>query len=635
MARLWLLKPQWLVFIPVMLLLAIAVACGDDATPVPPPAFATAAEIKALVDSAVSSAIAGGVTKEDVGSLVSKAITDAQAAAPKPLTAAEVGQIVQNAVAAAAPTPTVPAMKKLEGTINIAYKTLGPGPFDAHPRLGSGSTVKFAANTIAERLVTVSAQGEYQPKLVREWTLSADSLIWTFKFQEGVQFHKGYGELTTEDVVWSFTEYVAAGTLAVKPDVYERLFFNPEGGMKVIDGHTLEVDTGTLQYDMLLQISIPEAGNIMSKKQVDDVGEEEANRNGAGTGSWEIHEVESGTFFKFKAVENHWRKTPNFAELVFWEIPEESTRVANFQVGKLDSFTMEFDSLPVVKDVIDTKFMRVNGGSVERLALFGQWHVGVGTDKQAPGYDPDLPWVSGNPDVESDEWKRAVKVRQALFISVDRQLIVDTLLKGEGVPLVLTGWEDNVHRLPSEKQQWEFNPAKARQLLVEAGYPNGFKIDVTPSIRNVPGEVEACQAIATMYKDIGIDAQPKNIPWPTIRPIIISKNLIGANCHGGSGRFDPLGLYTIIVSSKGGFTGGFTHPWLDEKIALGLSKVDTDERYELLVEIGTFIYDNALSSGLYSVNLLWPLSSKIDAWTEHLEFGDRRDLSAYEYIPHR
>jgi peptide/nickel transport system substrate-binding protein len=134
----------------------------------------------------------------------------------------------------------------------------------------------------------------------------------------------------------------------------------------------------------------------------------------------------------------------------------------------------------------------------------GNWYVGHGTPEHKenrPGYDPDLPWVSSSPDINSPEWERARKVREALFIAVDRQLIADTILGGQGEPLVMWGWESNVDKLdPVLKKGWEFNPDRAKQLLEEAGYADGFEITIVASIRDTPGEVEACEAVASMWR---------------------------------------------------------------------------------------------------------------------------------------
>ena len=265
-----------------------------------------------------------------------------------------------------------------------------------------------------------------------------------------------------------------------------------------MDDLTVLVHTSTPQYDMLHVLSTPRTGWVMSQRQVNELGEEEASLRGVGTGPWEIVEAKTGEFWKFEAVDGHWRKTPNFAELIFWEIPEKSTRVANFQVGRLDAMNMNLESLPSIQRVAGVKFMRVEAGSSVHLGIYGNWYVGVGTPEQRPGYDPDLPWVSGDPDPRSVEWRVAVKVRQALALSIDHEAIVDALLEDEGKPLGLWGWQANEHRLPPDIRQWPYDPDKAKQLLAEAGYPNGFEIILAPALIGSPGE-EACEFVAEMW----------------------------------------------------------------------------------------------------------------------------------------
>jgi peptide/nickel transport system substrate-binding protein len=522
------------------------------------------------------------------------------------------------------------------GTLNIGWKELGT--FGTHPRLYRLTFGGSVGATIGESLVRENPTS-FVPELAREWSLSPDSLVWTFKLHEGVQFHQGYGEMTAEDVIYSIQQAGAEGSGYPSSGRFKRLWLHKDGWVKAPDAYTIEVHTGTRQYDMLGTLGPPYGGWVVSKKQVDELGEEAADVNGALTGPWEVEEIKTGVSWRFKAVEDHWRKTPNFAEMVFWEMPEESTRVANFQVGKLDSFQMALDSKPAVEKVPGTKFMRVESGGTEHLGLYGNWYVGHGGadhQEKRPGYDPDLPWVSINPDVNSPEWERARKVRLAMAIAIDRQLIVDTLLSGEGHPLYLWGWENNLDRLPADIQKgWEYNPEKAKQLLVEAGYGDGFEITLTASVRGVPGEQEACEAVGTMWEAIGIRTRIDNVPYATIGPQLQNRDYNQASCHGTGGRTDPLWLISAIVPSTAGWTGGFDHPWLDETIDKAVSIVDQDERYKVMTEIARFMFDNVVEQGLYSANLLWPLGPNIDEWKQHLNFADPRYLSSYEYAPHR
>ena len=94
-----------------------------------------------------------------------------------------------------------------------------------------------------------------------------------------------------------------------------------------------------------------------------------------------------------QARENHYRKTPEFAELMMWEIPEESTRVANFQAGRLDSFQMAFDSKGAMDQVEGIRYIAVPNGATEHLGFYGNWYVGHGEAdfaERRPGLRPRL-----------------------------------------------------------------------------------------------------------------------------------------------------------------------------------------------------------------------------------------------------
>ena len=465
MGRLWHRNSKGIGLSLVTVLLLIIIACGTSATATPGPAN-TAVPQAAVNATAVPQAAVNATA-------VPQAAVNATAVPQAAVNATAVPQAVPTA------TPVPQAVVKVGpfGTLNIGYQE-NLGVFNSHPRLTGGNYALFVGTSIGETLLGrfgPEKNYEFSTKLLKEWSLSPDNMVWTLKLEEGVQFHKGYGEMTAEDVIWSFKESVAEGSRATRRNQYRRLFFNEKGSIKAVDDHTIEVNMGVPQYDLLAMVATPSSGFIMSKKQADELGEDGASKNGAGTGPWNFVEAVTGQFWKFEAVEDHWRKTPEFAELVFHDIPEESTRLANFQTGRLDTFVMQLDSKPTVDTVAGVKYMRIAGGGNEHLGFFGNWYTGHGTPEHKekyPGYDPDLPWVSSNPDINSPEWDRARKVRLAMALAIDRQIIVDTILKGEGRPTVLWGWEEVEDRLPANVQKgYEYNPERARELLAEAGYP--------------------------------------------------------------------------------------------------------------------------------------------------------------------
>ena len=557
-------------------------------------------------------------------------------------------QPAATAIVAATPVSAAPAdtssttMEQPTGTLTVGQKELGP--FMGHPSL-TGNPQIFVLQTapIGESLLTVSSELKPVAMLAKSWSVSEDGSTWTFKLNEGVQFHKGYGEMTAEDVIWSMQQFGAEGSKHPRASNIRGIWENADGHAKAIDDYTVEVNSGTPWSEVPINevLTSPGGGGtwIISKKQTDDLGAEEANGQIAATGSWDLVEFRTGEFWKMEAVQDHWRKTPHFAELIFQEIPEESSRIAGFQTGNLDTTVIAFDSLSLIREVEGAEVMQLAGGGEAALTFYGQYYVGIGTEDQQPGYDPDLPWVSTDPDLTSDEWARAAKVRNALSIAIDRQGIVDTLLQGFGSPAVL--WDFGQYEdtwLPPE-MRWEYNPERAKELLAEAGYPDGFNITLIPALRGAPVEVEACEAIATMWADIGIKVKFQRLPYTTLRPSLIARNYQGSTCHAGGIRLEPGQGFSGMLSKlnhQAVWNRGVEHPWLDEKVAEHMAQVDTAKRRVLGVEIATFMFENALTGvGLYNFDVVWPVGPNIQPWPEGVRYRDLRNINGYEYIKPR
>ena len=396
------------------------------------------------------------------------------------------------------------------------------------------------------------------------------------------------------------------------------------------------MNTGSPQYDTLSVLAFVHI-NIFSQKQLEDVGVEAASRKIAATGPWEIKEHKGDQFTKWAAVPDHWRKTPGFAEMVWQHIPEESTRIANFQTGQLTAMEMNLDSIPAVQDVPGTSLMRIAGGSAVSLSFYGNYYVGIENGvrseehkERVPGYDPSLPWISGNEDPNSEEWKNAAKVRTALSIAIDRQLITDTLLSGEAIPDPLPAWAFHLDKLPPEYRQWEFNPEKSRQLLTDAGYPDGFTIDLTPL--GGSNYLEETAAIAQMWDEIGVKSNQQNMPYKTFRPGIVTRTYNQAYQHTHV-AVDPLDRWAVAFNHESAWNFGVDHPFLRDTMKQAQGTVDSAQRFAIMAEGAKFMYDNALTVGLYAQNLVFPLDGNTEPWNEHLNYAETRDLTAFEHAP--
>ena len=457
--------------------------------------------------------------------------------------------------------------------------------------------------------------------------MDAEGVLWSMMISGGESSRVAYN--THIRRLWGIGGDVKEGTTVTgKID---------EGRAKAIDKYTIQVNTGSPQYDTLSVLAFVHI-NIFSQKQLEDVGVEAASRNIAATGPWEIKEHKGDQFTRWAAVPGHWRKTPEFAEMVWQHIPEESTRIANFQTGQLTAMEMNLDSIPAVQDVPGTSLMRIAGGSAVSLSFYGNYYVGLNEDgsrtpdhmERVPGFDPTLPWISGNPNPESEEWQTAAKVRTALSIAIDRQLITDTLLSGEAIPDPLPAWAFHLDKLPPKYRQWEFNPEKSRQLLTEAGYPDGFTIDLTPL--GGSNYLEVTAAIAQMWAEIGVKSNQQNMPYKTFRPGIVTRTYNQAYQHTHV-AVDPLDRWAVAFNHESAWNFGVDHPFLRDTMKQAQGTVDSAERFAVMAEAAKFMYDNALTVGLYAQNLVFPLDGNTEPWNEHLNYAETRDLTAFEHAP--
>ena len=475
------------------------------------------------------------------------------------------------------------------------------------------------------------------PLLATEWSISDDFLTWTIKIRDDVQFHKGYGLMTMEDVFYSYKEY-HEGALNARATILGDFWLGNKGGsQEFVDDFTIKVNTGVPWVPQVAYEAMRTLGgtstSIVSKKQSDELGVEAASIDISATGPWEIVEHASGEFWRFKAVEDHWRQTPFFEEFVIQTIPEESARVAGFQTGILDIFQMAFDSLPTVDKVEGSKIVAWPNAGQAGLNIYGQTY---GVDKEGNPYeatDCTNAWVSCDEDTSSQEWANAVMVKKAMSLAIDRQAIVDTLLSGFGHPIALRDWMGHESRA-DPRWQFPYEPETAKQLLSDAGYPNGFSITLTPAIRGAPAETEACEAVAQYWEEIGIDVNIQNVPYATIRPSLITRQYQGVTCHTVGPRLTPIiGAGNYVNQST--FSYGTEHPWLQEKVTDAKAEVNPDELERKEREVYGWFYDNVMGFGLYAFDGIWPVGPRLDPdWTPYA-YSEPRLPNSFEYIKHR
>ncbi|MFQ6026476.1 MAG: ABC transporter substrate-binding protein [Dehalococcoidia bacterium] len=607
----------------IALLLLVGVACGSAApepteTPSAPPSQPAAQEQPAAPAS----------PKE----------APAAKAEPTEAPAKQPGVVIPTATPLpqkVADVPKAAESVKAEGILRIANKDLGPAQF--LPKNMAVPQATYVSAVVFNTLWKLSPDGELQNDLLESWSQSADGRTWTLKFKKDIPFHKGWGTVTVQDFLWVVGQIQEEDGRHPGKTQMKRLYGQEGQSVNIIDDLTVEVNTGDLvAYDFIWRHRQRGATNpppIASKAYAEDVGEEKATLEGIGTGPWQFVEFRTNERFISEAVEDHWNKTPYFKELHYFQIAEESTRLANFLAGELDTMQTAIASVPAMLEAPDVKFMRFAGALELHITLHGQLYI---PREGIPERDLSLPWNAATADTESADWERARKVREAMRISIDRESIVDNVLDGEATATnPYWRWSGYEHFFDDEMRNTkpEYNPERAKQLLKEVGLEDGFSVDMALTQRSYPGTPLIGEAICVQWEEVNIRCNQQKMPMTAFRPHFVNRTWKGFNTHDNGPSDEPLNAYNQGVSTKGLIMRGMEHPFLEEMRDKGLNEPDFQKRIEIQRDIAKWILHNAVHFPVASINVVWPVGPEIDVW--NMGCCARDIASNLEWVPHR
>ena len=618
-----------------LILLALIIACGEEATPTAAPAAtpeATTAPAPAATTAAVPAPAA--TTAATAAPVVAPAATPTAAPAP-------------------AATPP-PAMVAATGTFDFSVPEMGPPNFglsiqDFQPQKTDGITT-------GEAMFATDADGIVVPRLVTDWDVDAAGLVYTFHLREDVPWrtHSGddWGDFDADDFIFSWRDVAVPGAPHPIAGGSRRTFTCEGCELVKLDSHTVQLTRPmpTIEITWHSRMPLSSSLSMHSKKHYDAMGPEEANRQSVGTGPWVLTEAKSGVSRQFEGVTDHWNKSPEFAEMIWHEIEEESTRLANFLSGEIDTGSFTLESIQALKGESrdDIKFMSFPGAVGVYLNLLGQQyytdhpdhHPDANGDIKIPiadnAFDCSFAWVSCDPDIESEEWDNARKVRQAMNHSIDRQKLINNLAFGEGQPLYhiwFNGHSGRMKQFGLDKLTFEYDVALAQRLLEEAGYGEGFEIDMALTIRPSPGAVENGQAVCNMWLEVGIDCNQQNRPYSELRPTLVSRAAKGASTQATIGTFEPLRTMQILFNSYNSINFGLEHPDWQAMLEDALVTFDEEERWRKQSEMAAWLHEHALTIVTYEANQVFPVGPEIDPWQPMA--GTLDWLSNFEFVPHR
>jgi len=348
------------------------------------------------------------------------------------------------------------------------------------PTRGAGTDSKTPIHTIFEGLARFPlgklTYDEIEPALAESWEISESGLVWTFHLRQGVMFHKGYGEMTSEDVKFSYERHTDPDTGSVWAGNYAGIIERIETPSPYEVRFILKTP-----YPWFLTLVLDtDGGYIVSKAAVEDLGLDDFQFNPVGTGPFEFSNYVPMDKLVLARFDEYWRGTPILEEVVYHLLPDETARVLALKAGELDALRGSEEAQWVQS--------RIDEGYIVDLSRTQLQEIYINLTRE--------PWDD-------------IRVRRALAHAIDRE----AFLQYFGIvaePAYFSGFPPHVfgsltlEECPSVLQ-YEYNPAKARQLLAEAGFPDGFT-DST-YISETPGRLNPWLIVQEQLRAVGINLE--------------------------------------------------------------------------------------------------------------------------------
>jgi peptide/nickel transport system substrate-binding protein len=407
---------------------------------------------------------------------------------PEPTTAPVADAPEPTATAVPEPEPTEAMPKKLVWGVTMGTNCLDPAFQTGLP--DSNNIMNIYSNVITHKPGSLT---EVAPDLAERWEVSDDGLAYTFYLREGVKWQKGYGELTAEDVKYSWDRMRDPETGARGASV-----FAPIESIEVVDPLTVRVNMKTPFAPFLINIAHSTGAHIVNQKAVEEGGDDYC-LSPVGTGPYQVVTAETNGTVVLEVFEDYFGSRPAIDEVEMRVVPEESVAVLALKAGEIDYM--------IVREPANIADLRNAGDEII---------VNADPNFSASTY---ALWLNNTREPFND-----VRVRRALIHAIDRDTLAREATEGlvtkaanSVVPPSLVGYTDDVTK-------YEYDPEKAKALLAEAGYGDGVQITVD-SMKTAFNPI-MLTIVQQYWKEVGVDLEIGYLDRAAIRQ------------HQGEGSYD-------------------------------------------------------------------------------------------------
>ena len=464
------------------------------------------------------------------------------------------------------------AQPKPAGEMVIAWHvTLAPAWFD--PSAAPPQITPFGMlYAIHDALVRPLPGDKMGNSLAASWTESPDGLIYEFTLRPGLKFHNG-DPITAEDVKFSFERYKGAGAKELQAHVSSVEVVDP----LVVRFHLKEPWPDFMTF---YGTTATAAGIVIPKKYFEQVGNDGFQQHPIGAGPYKVISQTAGVEVVLEAYEGYWRHVPYVKRLLMKSVPEGTTRLAMLKNAEADmAYALDGPEAEEVKR--DPK-----------LTLVATRHASINWIEFADQWDPKSPWHDK-------------RLRLAVNYALDRQAISDAACLGYCPPTGVI-----VPRVMDYALQVEpppYDPQKAKQLLAEAGYPNGFDAgELVP----IPPFFTAAEAVVNYLNAVGIRVKMRPMERAAFYAAWREKKLHGLFLTGSGNSGNAASRVEAFMYSKGSYAYG-GYPDIDELFLQQAQERDAARREAMLHRIQQLTVERVMFAPLYDFRALMGVGPRV------------------------
>lgn len=404
------------------------------------------------------------------------------------------------------------------------------------------------------------------PDLAASWEVSEDGLEYTFYLRKGVKWHEPeYGELTAFDVKYSFDRILDPATQAPLASAYAMI-----KTVEVIDLYTVKI---TLKYPFpgfLHRVAGYKADFIVKKEAIEKWGAD-YGLHPVGTGPFKWVSGDPRGDIILMAFDQYFKGRPRVDKVILRHIPDPDVAIAAFEAG-------DVDIVPVPSAVVLERFSRDPNVKLS----------------SKPGLNMNYIVFNHNIPPFND-----IRVRKAVLHAIDKKTLLDTVLKGLAVDLTGPLPASAMYYEP-DVPSYEYNPQLSKELLAEAGYPNGFSTTLYTYVGRV--SVDVCIAIQAMLKEVGIYVDVKVLEIAAWAEVVKTGTAPLAFMRITRPPEPDEFLKPVLLSTSfpAWNFGRYINPKVDELILAGASETDPGSRKAIYSQLQKIVVEDAANVWLFS-----------------------------------